>query len=553
MSETPVWGIDLTESSLRAAKLVMQNGRPFLEAWEVIDFAADVPDPHGTIRFETVHRALHRFAATHDLDACTVAVTARSETLFVQTAFVPQSPNLELPALLRAEAAEQIPGGIADVFWDYRVERVASTGDVVAEFFAWPKSVVDRCVKSARAAMIPVDRVEPSALALLNVAVAEGLAAEGVLLVDVDYSSTTAVVRLGDRHVVRSLPIGGCDVAALLRGAGMKPRAAADLAAGGAPPTKDAAELLERVRETVGNAIVDEIRRMVHGTPPESIVRVVLHRSHPTVPDLAATLAAEFGTPVDEPIGFRSIDVNPDVVSAGIQEWHGGLARAVGAALPSLGRAAVAPRLSPDGIPRPESRVPLGFVLAGLFLVVGVLAVWREREAAADASRAAVAAMRSELDGIGDRTVDRAMARLSVRPEDALVRRWKTPDDAFGPAEAFASIVDGLANPPGGRPSGDLAPLLFGFDVGVAAGLRPGRGRVVLALVATDSDAALDAALDRTARSLHGKPGIATLTPVESWTSGAVSDRPGAGGDSSDLRVRFRVRRFDLVLEGSAE
>jgi len=158
-----------------------------------------------------------------------------------------------------------------------------------------------------------------------------------------------------------------------------------------------------------------------------------------------------------------------------------------------------------------------------------------------------------KLAGVDDGTLDRAMARLAARPEDALVRRWKTPDDAFGPAEAFASIVDGLANPPGGRPSGDLAPLLFGFDVGVAAGLRPGRGRVVLALVATDSDAALDAALDRTARSLNGKPGIATLTPVESWTSGAVSDRPGAGGDSSDLRVRFRVRRFDLVLEGSAE
>lgn len=553
MSDTPVWGIDLTESSLRAAKLVMQDGRPFLEAWEVIDFAADVPDPHGASRFETVHRALHRFAATHSFDDCAVAVTARSETLFVQTAFVPQSPNVDIAVLLRAEAAEQIPGGLADAFWDHRVERIASTGDVVAEFFAWPKSVVDRCVKTARAAMIPVDKVEPSALALLNIASAEGLATEGVLVVDVDYSSTTVVLRLGDRHVVRSLPIGGCDVGALLRGAGFKPRSAAEIAAGGRPPSKESAEILERVRATVASAIVDEIRRMAHGTPPESIVRVVLHRSHPTVPELAPLLEEAFAVSVDEPVGFRSIDVNPDVVTAGFQEWHGGLARAVGAALPTLGCAAVAPRLSPDAIPRPVSRVPTGWILAGVFLVVGVLAVWRERASAAEASRAAVASVGAELDGLGDRTIDRALARLEARPEDALVRRWKTPDGAFAAADALASILDGLANPAGGRPSGDLAPLLFGFDAGVGAGLRPGRGRVVLALVATDSDAALDAELDRVARSLAGKPGVASLTSVESWTSGAVSDKPGAGGDLSELRVRFRCRRYDLVLEGSAE
>ncbi len=551
MSDQPVWGIDLTGSSLRAVKLVVDGGRPLLEAWEVVDFANEVTDPHGPPRFEMIHRVLRRFAASHTMDDCIVAMTVRSETLFLQTTTVPQHPGVDIAALLKVEVGEQVPGGLADRHWDHRVERVESNGDVVATFFALPKSVVDHAIHAAHSASVPIDRVEPSALAVLNLAASEGQLAEGTLVIDVDYASLTTVIAHEGRWLVRTLPMGGCDSVELLKGAGLKPAAAYGLALTRQSKSADAMALFARVNDTVTLAIVDEITRMIRCVPAVALKRVVLRRSHPTVPPLAAALTETLKIPVEEPVGFKSIDVNPDVVTAGLQDFHGGLARAVGAALPALNKAAMSPRLAPQSIPRPETRTPVGWLLAGLIMVAGVVAVLHDRTTAASASELGSAAIGQVVRDLGDDTLDAVMAKFSNRPEDALSARFTPRPNAVSAITALDAILGALANPPGGRPSGDQAPLLFGFDIGVAPGLKPGRGRVVLALVAVEAESTLDASLDRVAESFKGKGGISGLTPVESWTSGAVSDKPGAGGDATNLRVRFRCRRYDLTMESA--
>src|SRR4029078_12875833 len=93
----------------------------------------------------------------------------------------------------------------------------------------------------------------------------------------------------------------------------------------------------------------------------------------PAVPPMADVLKGEMGMPTFRPKGFHSIEVEPGIVSAGIQEKLAGRRPAGGLALQGIGKADVALTLYPKDRTRSFRPKPYGWVAAAAVLLAIVI------------------------------------------------------------------------------------------------------------------------------------------------------------------------------------
>ncbi len=553
MSQLPVWGIDVTASSLRAVKLAMgEDGRPHAVAWDVIDFAEDVEDVRGVGRYVAMTRAVRRFAKHQDLRNAKVVASIRGETAFMRTVSVPQLGGESLEKILAYEAQQQIPFPLPEVYWDRRVLAIRDGGDVVFSLYAIRRAQVDDRLRKLGSMGLPVDALQLRPLALQNYCAAEKLLEDGTIVVDYDFSGLQILVVHEDRVWFRCLPTGGCDfVEKLAMRLRIGHAEAVRLASGAVKPRPGMAKQFEDLRQAAVRDVAAEvgaqIRYYLSLNPTAKPNRILLFTPHAACPDIASALASETGLKVGAPRGFKSIAFEDDVVAAGLQDNFGGLARAAGLALHGLGIADTAVRLYPEAIPRTFNHGRLGYAVAALAIVVACVVGWMRRDALTGRYAAATADLKTRMTTAREFDRTRIESRLVEDPLLPIVAKW-TPR-AEG-REGRAPFVNGLFTAIAASGRGPKAPLFVGLEAGDAPGraLRPGTGRLVLARIEDGPREAIDAELDAFMAGLCGKHGLKAATPLESWSAGEPRNQKPPADDDRVLRVRFRHRAYELAF-----
>jgi type IV pilus assembly protein PilM len=553
MSQLPVWGIDVSASSLRAVKLAQgEDGRVRAVAWDVIDFAEDVEDVRGVGRYDAMSRAVKRFIKHQDLRNAKVVASIRGETAFMRTVTAPQLGGESLEKILAYEAQQQIPFPLQEVYWDRRVLGIRDGGDVVFSLYAIRRTQVDDRLRKLGSMGLPVDALQLRPIALQNFCAAERLLDDGVVVVDFDFTGLQILVAYEDRVWFRCLPTGGCDfVEKLVLRMRIPHGEAVKLAAGQIKPRPGMAKLFDELRAAASRDVAAEvaaqIRYFLSMQPNAKPRRLLLFTPHPACPPVADALATETGLKVSEPRGFKSIGVDGEVVAAGLQENFGGLARAAGLALHGLGVADTAVRLYPETIPRSFHRGRTGYAVAAAAVAVGCVISWLRTGTLVEENRDATEKLRTRMATAREFDRARIEQRLSDDPLPALAAKWRARTDGRAGAAPFVgAVVAALA----GEQKDGRGPLLVALEAGEAPGraLRPGKGRLVLAHVEDGPTEKLDADLDRVAAALRGSGGLKAATPVESWSAAEPRATKPQTDDDRLLRVRFRHRAYELAF-----
>jgi type IV pilus assembly protein PilM len=550
MSQLPVWGIDVTSSTLAAVKLSLaEDGAIRAEAWDVVDFAEDVEDVRGVGRYDAIRKAVKRFLKLHDLRFAKTVVSIRGEAAFMRTVVVPQLEGESLEKILAFEAQQQIPYALEEVYWDRRVLAIRDGGEVVVSLYAILKQQVDDRLRKLGVMGLPIDAVQLRPVALQNFCAAEKLLDDGTIVVDVDYAGTQILAVDDGRVWFRCLPAGGADfVARLTNRLRLQHAAAVRLASGRAEPKPGAeAKAFQELRAAASRDLSDEIasqiRYYLRSHPNAKAERLLLFVQHAACPPVEATLAAATGLSVTRPRGFRSFEVDVDVVGAGLQENFASLARAAGLALQGLGRADTDIRLYPETIPRSFGRPKGGYAAAAAAAAALVALMWLRVDAERDAIAAAANALHARV--VDALRFDPARIRaegLRGDPIAPTVEKWTArARGREGPLPfldaLFAELVAARGGS-GGIGAASGAPLLVAFEAGDPPGrsLAPHAARMKLAFVET----------------LKKKGLVVEAKPIETYSAAAPTIEKPASADEKLLRFRFRHRKYDLRFGGSS-
>jgi type IV pilus assembly protein PilM len=556
MTDIPAWGIDLTAVSLKAVKLaLLPDGKVRAEAWEVIDFAEDVENLQSLGRHDAQKRALHSFLRHHDVKDCLVFASLRGESAFNRTVIVPQTGDQNLDRLLEYEAQQQIPYPLEDVYWDRRVVAIRPNGDVVATIYAIQKSIVTERLSKLEVAGLPVDGVVLRPVALQNFCARERLLEPGSVVIDVGYGTTQVLIVHEDQTTFRCLAVGASELVNRV-GAALKVDhlAALRLVLGqtkaNANQAAELATLRREVAREIGTEVLQAIRAYSSGRPGFQQTNAVLFETHPAVPPMADVLKGEMGMPTFRPKGFHSIEVEPGIVSAGIQENFAGLARAVGLALQGIGKADVALTLYPKERTRSFRPKPIGWVAAAAVLLGIVVTAWIQRSNLAATFDTELKRGTAIADSIAGRRRDALEKTLVPDPLDPARKKWtlRTAQRA-GRLRWYDSLLGALQSARGARPG--EAPLLVHFEWGDVPGRvpDPNVGRIVLAVSETRPVAEIDKALKELLETLVGKEGLVKVTPGPAWSAGSLVSAAPNPPDDRALRHRFRHATFELSWE----
>jgi type IV pilus assembly protein PilM len=547
MKQHPAWGVDVTGVSTRGVKLrVASDGRPHLVAWDVVDYAEEVDDLTSLTRFATMGRALFHFKSRHRLMRSRVWASIRSETAFNRTVRVPPVNDEGIDKLLEYEAQQQVPHPLEDVYWDRRVIDIREDGEVLATLYAVRKSVVEDRLRKFGKAGFAVDGLQLRSIALQNFCAYERLLEEGTIVVDVDYAGLQVLIHHNDQTWFRVLPLGGVDLVHRLRETfDCDHRAAVHMARGQtAPPDR---ELFEACRREVAQDIVDEAARTLRyylaARPGMKPSGVVLLESHPCVPPVAEALKRSMGMTVYRPKGFRHLTVDPEVVTAGIQEHFPSLAKAVGLALQGVGKAEVDVRLYPPGLERNIDSRKAGYVLAALcVLAVLFIAGWHRRAAVDDIMQAS-ADLRTAVEGGLD--LDKLETRIDVEaPVLGLGKLADVGKERARPLLLVDHVYAGIAAQ--AEQDGATAPAVVSIRQTPVEG---DAADVILALPVVVDGGDPGTTLEAFARSLVDGDLITGVAPGKEWLAGSITAAaPIEGGPTGPLRLRFLHRTFRFSL-----
>jgi type IV pilus assembly protein PilM len=489
-------------------------------------------------------RGINHFRSRHDLDYSRLWVSLRSETAFNRTVTVPPVSDEGLDKILEYEAQQQVPFPLDEVYWDRRVIAIRENGEVLATIYAIRKAVVEERVRRVRRTRLPVDGVQLRAVALQNFCAYERLLEPGTIVVDVDFGGLQILIHHDEQTWFRVLPVGGVDLVHAVQDSLNCTYPAAVAMSAGDQKARDP-KVLEHWRREVAADIAAEVagtvRYYLAARPGLVARRVVLFESHPCVPPMAEALQDALGAKVLQPRGFRHIEVDPDVVTAGIQEHFASLARAAGLALQGIGKAEVDIRLfDPERVRRVAARRTGYIVAAALVLLLLGIVTWRHRTNAQSLQRE-------------DLALSEALARASNSTEiDHRVAAAKPIEDIAYLARAgegrarLISIYEHLVARCEAW-EGEVPMFIAGVDLPGAA-----EGEIVLHTPENRPVGELDAALEAFARTLKDGKLVTEVIPGKSWSAASPSIADGGAAATDPLRWRFRHRSYSLKLDRGA-
>ncbi len=374
-----VWGLDIGQCALKALRLAAgPDGSIEVTHFDVIEHPKILSQPDAETG-QLIQNALEKFLSRNELSGAKVALSVPGQASFARFIKLPPVEPKRIPEIVRFEAVQQIPFDINEVEWDYQTFFSQTSPDVEVGIFAMRKELVYKHLGYLRSAGIDADIVQLAPLALYNMMVYDGQAAESgaSILIDVGAENTDLVISDGERIWLRSIPLGGNNFTESLVKAFKLPFSKAENLKRTAATSKYARQIFVAMRPVFGD-LVSEVQRSIGFYTSlhrdAHIARVVCMGNAFRLPGLQKYLEQNLQVETVRPGGFRRLKPSPTINAPAFAENLWTLAVAYGLCLQGLDKAPIRSSLLPFAIARQRNwraKRPW-FAAAAALMVFGV-------------------------------------------------------------------------------------------------------------------------------------------------------------------------------------
>ncbi len=213
MAAKGLWGIDLGESALRAARAESTGERIVITAFDVVEYKQLLSAP-GADREALLRQALSTFLSRNQIGKEKVLVCMPGHTALIRFVNLPPVDRSAIPDVVRYEASVQIPFPLEEVNWDYHpIDRGFVPGEQVeVGLFAMRKGQVAEFLSHLTAIGLEPDGLAVIASALYNYIQFDlPPAATANVIMDMGATNTVLLILSQDTIWTRNLPVGGND------------------------------------------------------------------------------------------------------------------------------------------------------------------------------------------------------------------------------------------------------------------------------------------------------------------------------------------------------
>ena len=209
-----VWGLDIGQFGVKAAKVKKAGDGVELEVFDMIEFETmSSLDEMGTA--DQIMSAVQTFADRNNIgksDRIYVSIPGRQ--VFSRFINLPPVEKKRIPEIVKYEARQQIPFDIEEVLWGYQpVQEELSPGEEIEiGLFAIKREIVEDFLVNLAALKLNLYGLQIAPLALYNFIRFDQNPQAPTVVLDVGADNTDLVILDRDRFWIRNLPIAGNEV-----------------------------------------------------------------------------------------------------------------------------------------------------------------------------------------------------------------------------------------------------------------------------------------------------------------------------------------------------
>ena len=213
------WGIDISESAVRAVKMRVSGTRAEVLAMDSVPRTFRAEGFNYVDKDEQVRAALRILVSRNKLGSARVALSVPGAG-FDRFISLPAVSMKQVPQIVRYEAKQQIPFPLDEVAWDYQPasDRPPRPGEgIEIALFAIKTQIIQQALASLESINLGVDIIGMSRLALYNLLKWDRQINSGTMIVDIGAGITDIVILADGNFRVRSIPISSDSITKILQ------------------------------------------------------------------------------------------------------------------------------------------------------------------------------------------------------------------------------------------------------------------------------------------------------------------------------------------------
>jgi len=265
MAGKVVWGIDIGQTALRAAKGAVAGDRIEVLAFDTVEYEETLSAPD-VDKDNAIQRALRTFLTRNHIGSNDVVLACiPGQSALIRFIKLPPVEKKRIPDIVRYEAHQQIPFPLEEVVWDYQpLEKVYGPGEQVeVGIFAMRRDIVHGFLSNLMVCGLDVDVLQLAPMALYNfVAYDRPGGTEATIVVDMGAENTELLIYTGTSVWPRSLPISGNDFTEAIMEKFKVPFGKAETLKHMAMQSKYSKQIYQAI-EPVLRRLVEEVQRSV--------------------------------------------------------------------------------------------------------------------------------------------------------------------------------------------------------------------------------------------------------------------------------------------------
>ncbi|MBI3097918.1 MAG: type IV pilus assembly protein PilM [Planctomycetes bacterium] len=212
------WGLDVSNFSIKAVKLVRSGSSVQLAAMDV----EDIPRPgEGEDHDPTaaMKEAIAEIVKRNRMKDAPIVSCFPSHAAFNRFIKLPPVEEKKIPEIVRYEAQQHIPFPLDDVIWDYqKIDKAYEVGEEMeVVLFAIKRDIVTSFLETLQGAEVVVDALQFAPVALYNYVMHDQDPGNSCVILDIGGDNTDLVIIDGEKFWIRNLPIAGNDITKALQ------------------------------------------------------------------------------------------------------------------------------------------------------------------------------------------------------------------------------------------------------------------------------------------------------------------------------------------------
>jgi len=441
MAKRAVWGLDVGQGGLKAARAHVVGDRIEVLAFDRLEYGAAAVESE-TDRDSAIRQSLATFLGRNEIGKDIVFASTSAHNALVRFIKLPPVDRKNLPNLIRYEAHQQIPFPLDEVIWDYEaMDRGFMPGEEIeVGIFAMRKEVIHRFLSNLALVNLDVELLQVAPLALYNFVSYEMPPEQGAtVVIDVGADDTDLVVVSKERVWTRNLPIAGNDLTTAVAKRFEIPFEKAEVLKRKASKSKYRNEIYEAMKPVL-KGLVDEIQRSVgfyKGLHPDTRIEKVLALGNAfKLPGLGKFVMSSLQYPTAKLGGLNNFQANNAMRLNLYRENPMSFGVALGLAAQACGKGTINTNLLPREII--NRRILRSKRYAGLVAAGAVAAFVGFSYISASSTL---------------RTLKKSMkgAEKASELQGEIARRKKAYDDASGATKKIAKEIQKIADSVGNR------------------------------------------------------------------------------------------------------